>query len=270
MSNTVSKNSDRTFGMGSAIKYLEDHYNVCRTGWNGKGMYIYLVPAEESSHHSYLALRTADGSTVPWTASQSDILAKDWMIAPMGVRVESEGDKKDVKLEDPRHHRFIDRHIEDNGNTLSETDIHKQLDCIARNQDQEPVFNFMAASLFVEEKGLPVQCTIDGVTTTLTPELVASKRWQLVEERRVVSKEDIDKIVKESNIKFQHFDNKLTIAVLTLPSGFKLTGESGCADPAKFDKALGERYSLEKAVDRLWEMENYALAAELYKEGLNK
>lgn len=78
-----------------ALHFLRDGERVARTGWNGKGMFIYLVPANSypaqtgaaKAHFgenamvpygAYLAMKTAQGNVVPWLASQTDILATDW------------------------------------------------------------------------------------------------------------------------------------------------------------------------------------------------
>lgn len=68
---------------------------VMRKGWNGKGMYIYYVPAQSYPavteiakkefetmvpYGAYIAMKTAQGNVVPWLASQTDILAEDWVL----------------------------------------------------------------------------------------------------------------------------------------------------------------------------------------------
>lgn len=78
---------------GQAIEHLKGGKRVSRSGWNGKGMWIALVPANQwglgssqqydSGHISsrllpWIGMRTADGAFVPWLASQTDILAEDW------------------------------------------------------------------------------------------------------------------------------------------------------------------------------------------------
>ena len=80
---------------GTALAVLKDGGRVARAGWNGKGMFLYLVPGstftvnrypllgiyEEGTVINYLPhidMRTVDGSCVPWLASQTDILATDW------------------------------------------------------------------------------------------------------------------------------------------------------------------------------------------------
>lgn len=66
---------------GEAIAVLKTGGRVCREGWNGKGMYLELqVPDEHSKMmHPYIYISPVDGKLVPWVASQSDMLAEDWM-----------------------------------------------------------------------------------------------------------------------------------------------------------------------------------------------
>ena len=79
-----------TFNFGEAIKYLKRGLKVCRQGWNGKGMYLahvnsyqYKVDGEVHKDSLFLSpwigMKTADGKFVPWLASQTDMLAEDWM-----------------------------------------------------------------------------------------------------------------------------------------------------------------------------------------------
>ena len=70
---------------------------AARKGWNGKGMFIFLVPGstfmvnrepllsilgegKEVKYHGHIDMKTADGMIVPWLASQTDILADDWTL----------------------------------------------------------------------------------------------------------------------------------------------------------------------------------------------
>lgn len=83
-----------TFGL--AIEAMKKGLPVQRAGWNGKGMFVYLVPAnaypattkvaknffngELVPYGAYIAMKTADDMVVPWLASQTDVLAEDWLI----------------------------------------------------------------------------------------------------------------------------------------------------------------------------------------------
>ena len=75
--------------IGDVINALRKGKRVARKGWNGKGMWLCLqVPDEHSKmtlpyiYIEYPAGHTAypNGSKVPWLASQTDILAEDWMV----------------------------------------------------------------------------------------------------------------------------------------------------------------------------------------------
>jgi hypothetical protein len=88
---------------GAAIEALKAGYRVSRSGWNGKGMWLVLVPGQESVQLRegtpyYNALQQTHAEILPhidmwtvnaegrramlpgWVASQSDMLAEDWMI----------------------------------------------------------------------------------------------------------------------------------------------------------------------------------------------
>lgn len=80
-----------------------------------------------------------------------------------------------------------------------------------------------------------------------------------------ITKDDIDRLVAQSRIEYAVFGNKLTVAVITLPSNYKVTGEASCVDANNFNKALGEKYALENAVEKLWGLEGYLLAEHLHR-----
>lgn len=72
------------FDFGKALKYLKEGpstMKVCRAGWNGRGQYIALQRPDEGSANTlpYLWIRTVQGDRVPWLASQTDMLAEDWL-----------------------------------------------------------------------------------------------------------------------------------------------------------------------------------------------
>lgn len=76
---------------GDALKYLDRGLKVRRRGWNGKGIFIELQKPDAHSKmtHPYIFIDTTGLNTdnpdaprnrVPWFASQTDMLAKDWEI----------------------------------------------------------------------------------------------------------------------------------------------------------------------------------------------
>jgi hypothetical protein len=56
---------------------------------------------------------------------------------------------------------------------------------------------------------------------------------------------------------------ELTIAVVKLANGFSLVGKSACADPANYNKELGEKFAKEDALRQMWPLEGYALRERL-------
>lgn len=67
---------------GIAIEMLREGHRMTRRGWNGKDMWVELQTPDEHSKMSlpYIYMRTADKQYVPWVASQTDMLAEDWVI----------------------------------------------------------------------------------------------------------------------------------------------------------------------------------------------
>lgn len=82
-------------GIGWAVKQMQDGKRVMRAGWNGKDMFLYLVPGSRFEvnrppllgiypeghpidYQPHVDMKTAQGTCVPWLCSQSDLLATDW------------------------------------------------------------------------------------------------------------------------------------------------------------------------------------------------
>lgn len=70
----------------SALQNLKDGKHVQRQGWNGKGMFLFLIPANsivvnERKLSPFIAIKDAQDNLVPWFASQADLLAEDWQLA---------------------------------------------------------------------------------------------------------------------------------------------------------------------------------------------
>lgn len=82
---------------GDALERIKGGQRVARLGWNGRGMFVFLVPGSTFTvnrppllgiypegtvinYHAHIDMRTADGMIVPWLASQTDVLAEDWLV----------------------------------------------------------------------------------------------------------------------------------------------------------------------------------------------
>lgn len=68
------------FGIGQAVKEMQDGKRVARAGWNGKNMWLELQVPDAHSKMTlpYVFMKTADNQLVPWLCSQTDLLAHDW------------------------------------------------------------------------------------------------------------------------------------------------------------------------------------------------
>ncbi len=79
----------KMFDFGVALAVLKDGRTVTRSGWNGKGLWLELKAPCEGSDMTlpYIFMcypmdaKTTPGCRVPWLASQTDMLADDWMEA---------------------------------------------------------------------------------------------------------------------------------------------------------------------------------------------
>lgn len=89
MQNTDNDNkaSISLFDFGVAVGHLKLGCKVARIGWNGKGMWLSYVEGgtfEEDgvSYPSlpFIHMKTAQDTVVPWLASQTDVLAEDWVL----------------------------------------------------------------------------------------------------------------------------------------------------------------------------------------------
>jgi len=80
-----------------ALDHIKQGKKMARDGWNGKDMFVFLVPGSvfkanrppllgiypegtDITYRAHIDMRTADGQIVPWVASQTDLLADDWVV----------------------------------------------------------------------------------------------------------------------------------------------------------------------------------------------
>ena len=86
----MSENNDNNtipgMTIGKAIESLKEGNRITRIGWNGKGQYLELQTPDQHSKmtlpYIYIStvISTVKSDLVPWLASQTDILANDWII----------------------------------------------------------------------------------------------------------------------------------------------------------------------------------------------
>ena len=89
--------SVKNMNFGDAIEALKQGKKVARSGWNGKGMFVYLVPANNFPaqtdaaksffgndglvpYNPYMAIKNVNDTVSTWVPSINDCLAEDWQI----------------------------------------------------------------------------------------------------------------------------------------------------------------------------------------------
>lgn len=87
----------QSLNFGGALTALKLGKKVARAGWNGKGMFVYLVPAGAYApctevakslvndeglveYNPYFAIKTVSGTVSTWVPSVNDCLAEDWHV----------------------------------------------------------------------------------------------------------------------------------------------------------------------------------------------
>lgn len=82
---------------GEALVALKAGKKVSRAGWNGKGMFLFLVPGStfqvnrppllgiypegtEINYRPHIDLKGVDGAVSTWNPTCNDVLAEDWNI----------------------------------------------------------------------------------------------------------------------------------------------------------------------------------------------
>lgn len=78
--------------LGEAIEAMKSGDKVARVGWNGKGMFLFLIAEtawgfatdvkglDKITTCAFICMKTADNKLIPWLASQADALANDYVI----------------------------------------------------------------------------------------------------------------------------------------------------------------------------------------------
>ena len=72
----------------AALEQVKQGAKIQRAGWNGSGLTVQIQRPDESSKMSLpylfieypLTSKTTPGARCPWLASQTDILAEDWVV----------------------------------------------------------------------------------------------------------------------------------------------------------------------------------------------
>lgn len=112
---------------GDALKALELGKRLQRTGWNGKGLFVYLVPAASYQaqtgaakehfgegamvpYNAYFAIKNANETVSTWVPSVNDCLADDWIVVGCTVPPGQQhllDEKQELDIRITRMHEII-------------------------------------------------------------------------------------------------------------------------------------------------------------------
>lgn len=87
--------ADGTMTFSQALELIKTGRRLARHGWNGKGMFVFLVAGStfkvnrppllgifdegtEINYRPHIDISTADGSIATWVPSIGDVMADDW------------------------------------------------------------------------------------------------------------------------------------------------------------------------------------------------
>ena len=93
--NAYRETTGLTFGL--AVEALKKGQKLARAGWNGKGMFVFLVygstfsvsrapllgifpEGTEINYRPHIDIKNVDGSISTWVPSIGDVMAEDWAI----------------------------------------------------------------------------------------------------------------------------------------------------------------------------------------------
>lgn len=71
-----------TFDFGMALEQVKAGKSIRRLGWNGKNLCVKSQYPDDNSKMTlpYLYIEYPNGDRCPWLASQTDLMAEDWII----------------------------------------------------------------------------------------------------------------------------------------------------------------------------------------------
>lgn len=89
--------ADGALDFAGALTAIKQGKRLARTGWNGKGLFVFLVPGStfkvnrppllgiypegtEINYRAHIDIKNVDGSIAVWVPSQTDLQAEDWGI----------------------------------------------------------------------------------------------------------------------------------------------------------------------------------------------
>lgn len=88
-------NTENKMNFSQALELIKEGKKLARDGWNGKGLFVYLVHGSkfivnrpplnamykegtEITYNPHIDIKCADGHCSVWAPSMGDVMAEDW------------------------------------------------------------------------------------------------------------------------------------------------------------------------------------------------
>ena len=267
---------------GSAIDAIKAGHKIARTGWNGKGMFVYRVPAASYPaqtgvakeyfgenamvpYNAYMAIKNVDGTVSTWVPSVNDCLAEDWVIVG-GVAASSNPpafcDEEHVAV--PRGligaACYAIEHKREGTNTLTELRRYTFGDKSKAISPAAPI------ALPVGDPGpdsleREIQAKADKAPRVTPADIEADicAEYSFTLDKALAGCPLVDGL------------DRVTVAVIVLRNGAKLVGVNyGAIDPANHRVDMGVKEARAAAVEQAWPLLGFRLRDELARPVLTE
>lgn len=218
---------------GAALDAIKAGMRIARAGWNGKGMFVYLVPPASYPvqtgaakahfgegamvpYNAYMAIKNVDNTVSTWVPSVNDCLATDW-----GTVGESSMSAQ------PASAAAITLPVVAPGPDSLEREIQAKASKAPRVTPADIEAEIASTFYFTANHG--------------------------------VHGEYLSRPGDFAGVPVPTALHLLTFCVLVLKNGFTVTGESACASPENFDAEIGRRIARENAVNKVWPLLGFRL-----------
>lgn len=81
-----------------------------------------------------------------------------------------------------------------------------------------------------------------------------------------ITQEEVDNIIKHSEIDVKTVFDKVTVVTCKLPNGFVLVESSGAVSKVNYDEDMGKEICMDHIESKIWELEGYHLAKLIYQK----
>ena len=259
---------------GQALDAIKAGKRIARTGWNGKGMFVYLVPPASYPvqtgaakahfgegamvpYNAYMAIKNVDGTVSTWVPSVNDCLAADWGVV---------GDAASASDHPPHQQRVIDekRELDDKLQKLTAFISSEKFSTIVKDEAERGRLVCQEETMKDYSAILAERIEAFGAAPIALPVIDPGPDSL---EREIQAKADKAPRVKPADVKAEIVgetftllpSGRVTVCELTLKNGFTVRGESAVVFIENFNEEIGRKVARENAEKEVWQLLGFRL-----------